>query len=127
MFTCGNNALVVGDGPAIVKFGFPTNNVKFNDAVYTYECVIFAFQFDAITVVFVLFEKQTRKENKSLVHVPQVTIIKSSPSLFVVPLFEAKFIRNFRAAVLGVGEAHSTDFYRTWTLSCSIRQLSWCV
>ncbi len=48
MFTCGNNALVVGDGTAIVKFGFPTNNVKFNDAVYTYECVIFAIQFDLI-------------------------------------------------------------------------------
>ncbi len=70
MFTCGNNALVVGDGTAIVKFGFPTNNVKFNDAVYTYECVIFAIQFDGIAVEFVLFVKQTRTENKSLVYVP---------------------------------------------------------
>ena len=69
MFTCGNNAFVVGDGTAIVKFGFPTNNVKFNDAVYTYECVIFAIQFDAIAVEF-LFVKQTRKENMSLVNVP---------------------------------------------------------
>jgi hypothetical protein len=68
MFTCGNNALVVGDGTAIVKFGFPTNHVKFN-TVYTYECVIVAIQFDAIAVEF-LFVKQTRKENKSLVHVP---------------------------------------------------------
>jgi hypothetical protein len=56
--------------PMIVKFGFPTDNAKFNDAVYTYECVVFAIQFDAIAVEF-LFEKQTRKENKSLVHVPQ--------------------------------------------------------
>ena len=70
MFTCGNNALVVGYGTAIVKFGFPTNHVKFNGAVNTYECVIVAIQFDAIAVEF-LFEKQTRKENKSLVHVPQ--------------------------------------------------------
>jgi hypothetical protein len=68
MFTCGNNALVVGD-TAIVKFGFPTNHVKFNGAVNTYECVIVAIQFDAIAVEF-LFVKQTRKENMSLVHVP---------------------------------------------------------
>jgi hypothetical protein len=55
MFTCGNNALVVGDGTAIVKCGLPTDNVKFNGAVYTYEYVIFAIQFDAIAVEFVLF------------------------------------------------------------------------
>jgi hypothetical protein len=69
MFTCGNNALVVGDGTAIVKFGFPTDNVKFN-AVYTYECYaagIFAIQIDGIALN--SSEKQTRKENKSLVHV----------------------------------------------------------
>ncbi len=71
LFTCDNNALVVGDGTAIVKCGLPTDNVKFNGAVYTYECVIFAIQFDAIAVEFVLFERQTRKENKSLVHVAQ--------------------------------------------------------
>jgi hypothetical protein len=71
MFTCGNNALVVGDGTAIVKCGLPTANVKFNGAVYTYEYVIFTIQFDAIAVEFVLFERQTRKENKSLVHVAQ--------------------------------------------------------
>ncbi len=33
MFTCGNKALVVG-----MKFGFPTKNVKFNDALSTYDC-----------------------------------------------------------------------------------------
>jgi hypothetical protein len=38
MFTCGNKTLVVGDGTAIMKFGFATNNVKFNDAVSTYDC-----------------------------------------------------------------------------------------
>jgi hypothetical protein len=55
MFTCGNNALVVGDGTAIDKWGLPTDNVKFNGAVYTYEYVIIAIQFDAIAVEFVLF------------------------------------------------------------------------
>jgi hypothetical protein len=35
----------------------------------------------------------------------KITIIKSSPSLFVVPLFETKIIRNFGAAVFGVGDA----------------------
>jgi hypothetical protein len=64
MFTCGNNALVVGDGTAIVKCGMPIDNVKFNGAVYTYECVI-------VAIEFLLFERQTRKENKSLVHVAQ--------------------------------------------------------
>ncbi len=57
---------------AIVKFGFPTDNVKFNDAVYTYECyatVIFAIRLDGIAVN--SSEKQTRKENKSLVNVPK--------------------------------------------------------
>jgi hypothetical protein len=43
--------------------------------------------------------------------------IKSSPSLFAVPI-KTKFILNFGAAVLGVGDAHSTDFYRTWALLC---------
>jgi hypothetical protein len=38
MFTCGNKALVVGDGTAIIKLGFPTNNVKFKDALSTYDC-----------------------------------------------------------------------------------------
>ncbi len=64
MFTCGNNALAV-------KCGLPTDNVKFNGAVYTYEYVIFAIQFDAIAVEFVLFERQPRNESKSLVHVAQ--------------------------------------------------------
>jgi hypothetical protein len=75
MFTRGNNALVVlSDGTTIVKFGFPTDNVKFNDAVSTYDCyaaVIFTFQSDGIAVEFVFSEKHTRKKNKSLVHVPQ--------------------------------------------------------
>jgi hypothetical protein len=57
MFTCGNHAFVVGDGTAIIKFCFPINHVKFNGAVYTYKCVIFAIQFDAIAVEF-LFVKQ---------------------------------------------------------------------
>jgi hypothetical protein len=97
MFTRGNNALVVlSDGTTIVKFGFPTNNVKFNDAVSTYNCnaaIIFAVQFDGITIEFVLFEKETRKENKSLVHVPNsYKLTLGSPSLFAVPLFESKFI-----------------------------------
>jgi hypothetical protein len=41
--------------------------------VSTYNCnatIIFAVQFDGITIEFVLFEKETRKENKSLVYVP---------------------------------------------------------
>jgi hypothetical protein len=36
MFTY--KALVVGDGTAIMRFDFPTNNVKFNDAVSLYDC-----------------------------------------------------------------------------------------
>ncbi len=39
-----------------------------------------------------------------------IKILKSSPSLFDIPLFETKFIQNFGTAVLGVGDAHSTDF-----------------
>ena len=38
MFTCGNKTLVVGDGTATMKFGLPTTNVKFNDALATYDC-----------------------------------------------------------------------------------------
>ena len=60
IFTCGNKALVVGDGATIIEFGFPTNNVKFDDAVSTYDCnatVFFAAQFDGIAVEFVLFEE----------------------------------------------------------------------
>jgi hypothetical protein len=55
-----------------------------------------------------------------------IPIIKNSPSLFAVPLFEAKSIRNFGAAVFGVGEANLTDFCRTWAFQCRIRQLWLC-
>jgi len=62
MFTCGNKALVVGDSTTIVEFSFPTNDVKFNDPVSTYDrnaAVFFVIQFDGIAVEFVLFEKET--------------------------------------------------------------------
>ena len=74
MFTCGNKALVVGDSTTIVEFSFPTNDVKFNDPVSTYDrnaAVFFVIQFDGIAVEFVLFEKETEEENKSLTHDPQ--------------------------------------------------------
>jgi hypothetical protein len=69
MFTCGNKALVVGDGTAIMKLGFPTNNQVERRVVNVW--LQRRRYLKGIAIEFVLFEKETRKKNVSQVHVPQ--------------------------------------------------------
>jgi hypothetical protein len=69
MFTCGNKALVVGDGTAIMKLGFPTNNQVERRVVNVW--LQRRRYLKGIAIEFVLFEKETRQKNVSLVHVPQ--------------------------------------------------------
>jgi hypothetical protein len=58
------NALVVGDGTAIVKFGFPINHVKFNGAVYTYECYLcYSIRRDCSRILV----RKTDKEGKQVI------------------------------------------------------------
>jgi hypothetical protein len=72
MLTCSNKALVEGDDNSIVNFGFPTDNVNINDAIYDcYATVIFSVQFDGVAIEFILFEKEARNKKMSFLHVAQ--------------------------------------------------------